>query len=347
MPSPRARSELFESSLGRRVAWAFQGHQLFIVPRAFPEANAYYDREEHALLFGFFPDPRDTKGRQSDVYTCLSHDVVAHETTHAILDGLRPRFREPGLPDQMAFHEAFADIVALLSVFSLSEVVTLALGPAHDGRIENDAVQPARLKRSVLFGVAEQMGEKLLPGRTHGLRNSVAIEPSPDLLDDPTYREPHRRGEILVAAVMDALLAMWSNRLKPLYSERGLDRERAAEEGAKAASHLLTMSIRAIDYTPPLEFEFGDFLDALAHRRRTTLRRTIHTSTDSTIEQSFERFGIRRPAARIVDISSKTNRPRYDRYNYQELRASPDEVWRFLWDNAGAVRSPSAISCSK
>jgi hypothetical protein len=327
--------ELFESSLGRRLPWAFGGHQLFIVPRAFAEANAYYDREQRALLFGFFPDPREDPAEdpRAEVFTCLSHDVVAHETTHAILDGLRPRFQEPGLPDQLAFHEAFADIVALLSVFSLAEVVTRALGPADSGRIPNDAVARERLRSSVLFGVAEQMGEKLLPGRTHGLRNSVAITPSPDLLNAPTYREPHRRGEILVAAVMDALLTMWSNRLQPLYSDRGLDRDRVAEEGAKAASHLLTMAIRAIDYTPPLEFEFSDFLDALLTADEQLAPDDAHQYRP-TIEQSFAAFGIRRPAQRIVDMAAQRTRPRYDRYNYAELRASPDEVWRFLWDNA-------------
>jgi hypothetical protein len=327
--------ELFESSLGRRLPWAFRGHQLFIVPRAFPEANAYYDRDQHALLFGFFPDPRQGRSARAraEVFACLSHDVVAHETTHAILDGVRPQFQEAGLPDQLAFHEAFADIVALLSVFSLAEVVTQALGPADDGRIPNASVAPRRLKRSVLFGVAEQMGEKLLPGRTHGLRNSVTIAPSPNLLDEPTYREPHRRGEILVAAVMDALLQMWSNRLLPLYSDKGLDRARVAEEGAKVASHLLTMCIRAIDYTPPLEFEFGDFVDALLTADEQLAPDDAHLYRP-TIEKSFAEFGVRRPQARIVDISRKSLRPRYDRYNYQELRASPDEVWRFLWDNA-------------
>jgi hypothetical protein len=172
----------------------------------------------------------------------------------------------------------------------------------------------------------------LLPGRTHGLRNSVSIAPSPYLLEEATYREPHRRGEVLVAAVMDALLAMWSNRLRALRSDKGLDRARVAEEGAKVASHLLTMSIRALDYTPPIEFEFNDFLDALLAADEQLAPDDAH-GYRPTITRSFAAFGIK-PAGRIDDVTRQVRRPRYDRYNYQELRGSPDEVFRFLWDNA-------------
>ena len=92
--------DAFENALGRRVPWSYRGHQMFLVPNAFREANAFYDPDAHAIFFGYFDDRAGGWG-----YTSLSHDIVAHETAHAILDGLRARFQEPGLPDQAAFHE--------------------------------------------------------------------------------------------------------------------------------------------------------------------------------------------------------------------------------------------------
>lgn len=44
--------------------------------------------------------------------TCLSQDIIAHETAHAILHSMRSRSVEATNPDSLAFHEAFADIIA-------------------------------------------------------------------------------------------------------------------------------------------------------------------------------------------------------------------------------------------
>ncbi|MET0414765.1 MAG: hypothetical protein ABW022_01935, partial [Actinoplanes sp.] len=116
----------FEAALGRLVLWsprrARSGRETYVQrlrihPHALREANAYYSPARKALLFGYFPGPQVT------VFTCLSHDIVAHEVTHAILDGIHRRFDEPTNPDVLAFHEAFADLVALFEHFSLAEVL--------------------------------------------------------------------------------------------------------------------------------------------------------------------------------------------------------------------------------
>src|SRR5262245_36607033 len=60
------------------------------------------------------------------VFTCLSHNVIAHEMTHAVLDGMGlPHFTDPSNPDVLAFHEGFADLVALLQQFAYPDCRTL------------------------------------------------------------------------------------------------------------------------------------------------------------------------------------------------------------------------------
>lgn len=318
---------VFEFALGRRLSWAFPGHQLYLVPHAFAEANAHYAGDDQGVFFGYLQ-----AGDGSWVYTCLSHDIVVHEVTHAILDGLRPRFIEPSLPDQPAFHEAFADIAALLSVFSVRELVEAVLGmPDDQGRIPADSAEEEALASSALFTLANQFGEALSGVRGSALRRSLNLPADEQWKQDPDFEEAHRRGEVMVAAILRTLLDMWTRRLQALTNGRRLDRERAAEEGATAADHLLTMAIRAIDYAPAVELEFADFLDALLVSDEVVAPDDRHGYRQSVLE-SFRRFGIVQPEQRIVDVA---RRPlSYAYLNVAALRADPDEVFRFIWQNA-------------
>ncbi|WP_457101146.1 hypothetical protein [Microbacterium sp. P5_E9] len=333
----------FESALGRRLSWSFGGHQLYLVPHAFPEANAYYSSDDHAVLFGYVPNGDED---EAPVYTCLSYDVIVHETTHAILDGLRRRFLEPGLPDQAAFHEGLADIVALLSVFSMQPVVEQALGPPTDGgRLAESQVEPAKLRDGVLTSVAEQVGSVLTQGRGP-LRKSAMDPPPADWARLPEFAEPHRRGEVLVAIVLEVLVDIWSARLTALFSTSGtgaavtVDRARAAEEGVKAATHLLTMLIRGLDYLPPVEFEFADLLDA-------ALLADVEVVPDDDLGyrqllvQRFAAAGITRPRDRVSDVLEAEVAPHYLGINQVSLRSNRDEVFRFLWQNALRLDVPT------
>lgn len=330
----------FEFALGRRLDWAFDSPQLYLVPHAFAEANAHYAREDRGVFFGRIEQSSGTR-----VQTCLSHDIVCHEVTHAILDGLRPRFLEPALPDQLAFHEALGDIVALLSVFSLRELVEAALDLKDPGqqRISADRVTRDALAQTVLFGVAEQFGKATSAVRGSALRRSLLLFDRPDrehLRELPQFVAAHRRGEILVAAVLDALLGMWTARLQALIHAGTLNRARAAEEGAKAAEHLLTMVIRSLDYAPAVELEFEDVLDALIVADEVVAPDDAHNYR-GRIREAFAGFGIRQPVGRMVDLCKVHTDFRYEQLNASALRSSRQEAFRFLWQNLGALELKS------
>ena len=69
------------------------------------------------------------------------------------------------------------------------------------------------LRKSTLLGLGTQMRDELNAIRGQPLRQSAALL-VPDrryyYRHDPEFKEPHRRGEILVAAMMNAFLEVWT-----------------------------------------------------------------------------------------------------------------------------------------
>lgn len=339
----------FETALGRRANFAFSGHQLHIAPHAFAEANAYYSREDRGLMFGYFPD-----GDDSVVYTCLSHDVVAHETTHALLDGLRPRYIDPSSPDQAGFHEGFADLVALLSVLSQASLIEAVLESARilkggQKRVAPEHVDVAHLRESTLLGLAEQMGKAIPNGAATALRRSVALTPHARWHEDPDYEEPHQRGEVLVAAILNAFLAMWSERNRALQSTGGglIDGARVIEEGATAARNLLTMCLRALDYSPPTDLQFGDYLSALLTADRETVPDDSRYRYREKIRTEFAKWGVKPASGQRGDgcWDPFGHHVSHRNIHFTQLQRDADEAFRFLWENFDALKlSPHAYT---
>lgn len=272
----------FERALGRRALWApryathrgrdgqpklkgYEVPRLRIYPHALRTENAYYSPDKKALLFGYFPAdsrPGDATADGTTVFTCLSSDIVAHETSHALLDGLHRRFQEASNPDVPAFHEGFSDIVALFQHFTMRELVSFEIARAH-GNLS--AV-------NLLSGLARQFGEG--SGRAGPLRDYG--EPAMAGLDYETTMKPHARGSILVFAVYDAFLAIVARRTQNLIQlatggsgvlpagalHPGLV-ERLTDDIVKTARRMLDMCIRALDYCPAVDITFGEYLRAL------------------------------------------------------------------------------------
>lgn len=279
----------FERALGRRALWrpgpsqdpdnprndSYFVPRLRIYPHALRERNAYYSPDKISLLFGYFRASSDAPGEHMAgglVFSCLSHDIVAHETSHALLDGMNRSFLSPTNPDVHAFHEAFADLVALFQHFTFPEILRHQIATTRGD---------VRSHENLLGQLAGQFGRGT--GLRTALRDAIGRvvdgkwqphQPTPDEYEKTT--ESHARGAILVAAVFDAFLLIYERRTADLLrlatGGSGILQpgaihpdlvNRLAGEASKAAQHVLNMCVRALDYCPPVDITFGEYLRAI------------------------------------------------------------------------------------
>ncbi|MEO7123038.1 MAG: hypothetical protein ABI400_07975 [Lacisediminihabitans sp.] len=251
--------ERFERFGGRRFRWR-GGRELRIVPHAFEGRNAFFDPTRRAVLFGYYKaDERDPGSNLPGqvMFTCLSVDVVAHEVTHAIVHRIRKYFSEPSSPDVFAWHEAFADLVALFHHFLFPEVVSEAVANSSTDLQEGSA----------LLDLALEFGEST--GRGAALRSAIGSPRTPDAFLAAT--EPHARGACFVAAVFDAYLDTYLRQISDLrrlatggtgvLPPGALPTDlvkRVTAEAIRNADRLLGMVVRAFEYLPVVDVTFGD-----------------------------------------------------------------------------------------
>ena len=282
----------FERALGRKALWAerliLDSHGSFvdrryvqrlrIYPHAMREGNAYYSSQRMALLFGYFAANKTFAGNAlpgSQIFCAVSHDIVAHETTHALLDGLHPRFQEATNTDVLAFHEAFADIIAMFLHFTMPESLLRQIK-----RAKGDLSQETLLGQlAVQFGQASGMPGALRSaiGREDENQHWQPIQPKRTDYDDARNAgDPHFLGSVLVSAVFAAFVTIYRDRSADLIrlSTNGTGilpageishdlAERLAQEAALVADQVLNICIRALDYVPPIDITFGEYLRAL------------------------------------------------------------------------------------
>jgi len=297
----------FEKALGRKVMWSnlvsYKDNrrqdvfvkQLAVYPHALREQNAFYSPERKALLFGYYnatPTESSLFLPGGIVYTCLSHDIIAHETTHAILDGVYNLYMETTHPDIAGFHEGFADIVATLQHFFLHPDIVKHTIRKVNGRLDAE---------NILGKLAVEFGKST--GDTHSLRDALGgadangewkpAKPKPS--DYEEFLECHARGGLLMSAVFDAFITIYKTRTADLVRiETGGTGmvtagdmnpdfvKRLADEASKAASHVLNMCVRALDYCPPIDMNYGDYLRALI-----TADRELVSSDDHNYRLAF------------------------------------------------------------
>ena len=252
-------------ALGRNISLSRRKRPLRLFPHAFYGRNAFFDPDLNAILFGYFKADVNSPGQNipsQTVFTCLSHDIIAHEMTHAIVHRLRPYFLEPSNVDVLAFHEAFSDIVALFQRFSYRELLAEHI-QASEGKLQNSRM---------FMELAQQFGQAMGSGR--GLRSAIDEKPHPRKL--AKAHEAHERGAILLSAVFAGYIKAFQNRTADLLrlatggsGELPSGRlhpdlvNRLSTEAAQLSDRFLRMCFRAFDYMPPVDVTFGDFLRAL------------------------------------------------------------------------------------
>ncbi len=282
-----ATYQAFSKALGRELHWGFNAPRLRLFPFDSEMINAYYCRESQSIRFGWYqsddrrqqiaddaPDPSNLRIRnlcKSKVFTSLSHDIIVHEVSHAILDGLRPHFLMPYHRDTLALHEGFADLVAIFQHFSHRKLLEIAISRSR-GKVSES---------HLLTDIARQFGQTQKDTRA-ALRTAVdAYECNEHGLCSIklTYGrglEIHKLGSVLVSAVFEAFTKVFDRKAKryidiatagtgilPQGAISPALTEVLAKEAAELATQFMSICIRALDYCPPMAVTFGDYLRAM------------------------------------------------------------------------------------
>jgi hypothetical protein len=296
--------ENFDRALGRRLRF-WGGERLRLMPHAFQGRNAYFDDDLNAVLFGYFPADEDDPGPNLPgqlIFTCLSHDIVAHEVAHAALSRLHRRYNEPTSAQVPALHEAFADIVAMFQRLTFPEVVRTAIRETRGN---------LRDPKGRLLDIGAQFGSAA--GKGGALRSFVD---KPDPAKFATTTEPHALGWILVSAVYEGFVDTYERRTRDLLRiatggsgrlpEGDLHPDlvgRLAAECVRTAQTVLSMCIRATDYLPPVDPTFSDYLRAMITADY-ELNRSDETGVRASMIEAFRQRGIRPAAVGSLAVES-------------------------------------------
>lgn len=210
---------------------------LHIFPHGLPNVmNAFYSRSQNCLKFGDFVP----SGQKERVFTCRSFDIVAHETGHAVLDGLKPHWLLADAPPQTGgLHEAFGDLTAIFLALSQLDqceaVVAQTKARLHD--------------KTFLADIAEQFGLAL--GGTTGLRNA-----DNDLTLSEAGTQVHAISQVFTGAVYDILADIFALERNPVFEDDAAVLHRVA-------AWLRGLVLRALVAAPDIAATYADVVNEM------------------------------------------------------------------------------------
>jgi hypothetical protein len=248
---------------GAALPWQWNGvgntDPIAVFPHAGVTANAYYSRTERALKFFFFTKAGDPP-TAPQIFTCRSLDIVAHETGHAVLDGLKPGWLAAGNPPQTGgLHESFGDLTAIFLALSQLDqaeaVIAQTKADLHD--------------KTFLSDLAEQFGAAL--GRPNGLRNA-----DNNLRLSEAGTEVHAISQVFTGAIYDILADVFAH-------ERRVALKDDAAVLHDVGQYLAGLVVRAIINAPAARATYAD----VASRMRALVVQDGHPEYRAFIRDQF------------------------------------------------------------
>ena len=227
--------DLVEFELGRMLTWGFEASRLIVLPHAGYMANAFFEEATHSLQLYSFRQPDG-----SIYHTSLVHDVVAHETGHALLDAVRDRYTEGNHRETAALHEAVGDLTAVFAAFSHGVVRAEFLKSAG----------PTLRGPNQVASIADDF-ETSATGSL-ALRD-ISAPVDPQTFEDTS--DPHILSLKLTGAMWECLVQMYDAAVA-----QGADIETAF---STARTALQRMVVRGLDYLPPADATFAEFATAV------------------------------------------------------------------------------------
>jgi hypothetical protein len=234
-----AAVEAWEALDGSLTTWARTGKKLELSPdfddpdfTGHRRLNAFYDGEG----LRFFTDD----GVDPPVFSGASTDTVSHETGHALLDTLRPELFGSLVPEVAAFHESFADCMALLTALADQptrvrlQKVSPDLGTANFVEAGSEYLSDAI--RRVFGNVSASKPRRALNTYQWKLPSALPagkFEDPPELLS----REAHSFSRVFTGCFYDTI--------RNIFAGLGQQTEATLADVARTAGRLLIAGVRA------------------------------------------------------------------------------------------------------
>jgi hypothetical protein len=252
---------------------------------------------------------------------------VAHETGHALIDGIDPDIYDALDPQALALHEGVADLTAMLLAFN-SRALRLAVLKQTNGSIRES---------TAFSSIGEQFGRAIDPDRKAGwLRNLLNDAKLPaDPNDEP---EEHELSKVISGVLYEFVVYLHEHFRKAVAEQAGITEFSASGKALAIAGSLFQrMALRGLDYLPPGEITFADFGRAILAADQASYE---DDTWRSWLREHFRARGIVRDIADLDVTTNVANRAVHD-VDLDGLVESPWVAYTFAEQNRELLGIPA------